>query len=331
MIDLRPLALVAAAALIAPLALADDAESEQAESQGPKVKWISGPKKVDLGSIAELQLPASVAFADKEDAQKLLEHMGNVIGGTELGLVIPKAEDQDWIIVFDYDDIGYIKDAEKEKIDAAALLKSIQEGTEQANEERKKRGHAGLHVTGWAEPPHYDPRTHNLTWAALDRSDDGHRGVNYNVRLLGRSGVMSVTLVDEPDKLAGSKPSVDQVISAFSFKHGSSYAEWKPGDKVAEYGLAGLVAAGAGAAAVKLGLFGALGKLFAKMGKLIVVIVAAVGGAIAKFWRKLKAMFSGRSSVDRSGGPGFGGGEQGPQGGQGGTGGDPGAPGGLLG
>lgn len=312
----RALAGLAAAALVAFPAAAADAPQQP---QQPKVKWIEGPTKVDLGSIGELNLPESVAFAGKADTQKLLESMGNVPNGSELGMVVPKAEDQDWIIVFDYDEIGYIKDAEKEEIDADAILKSIRQGTEQSNQERKKRGFTGLHVTGWAEAPHYDPRTQNLTWAALHKTDEGHQGLNYNVRLLGRSGVMSVTLVEEPEELAAAKPSVDEVIRAFSFKRGKTYAEWKPGDKVAEYGLATLVAAGAGAAAVKLGFFGVIAKLFAKMGKLVVVIVVAIGGAMAKFWKGLRARFSGRNAPreNRSSGPGFGG-DAGGQGGFGG-------------
>lgn len=302
----RWLAGLAAAALVASPAAAQDPAPPAADRQPPKVKWIEGPAKVSLGDVAELDLPDSVAFLQKEDAQKLLEYWGNITGGGELGMVAPKAEDQDWIIVFDYDDLGYIKDAEKEEIDADAILKSIQEGTERSNEERKKRGHAAMHVTGWAEPPHYDPRTQNLTWAALHRTDDGHDGVNYNVRLLGRAGVMSVTLVDEPQKLAASKPSVDQVIQAFAFKKGKTYAEWRPGDKVAEYGLAALVAGGAGAAAVKLGFFGFLGKFFAKFAKLLVVAGAAVVGVFVKFWNALRGRMSARKPPPGSQG-GFGG------------------------
>ncbi len=304
--SLGKLAGIAALALAVPAGVTSAAgEPEPQAPQAPQVKWIEGPKKVDLGSIAELDLPESVVFAGKEDTKALLEHWGNVTDGSELGLVAPKAEDQDWIIVFDYADTGHIKDADKEKIDADALLKAIQEGTEESNKERKKRGHPGLHVTGWAEAPHYDARTHNLTWAAVDRSDDGHDGVNYNVRLLGRTGVMSVTLVDEPANLAASKPSVEGVIGAFSFKQGKTYAEWRPGDKVAEYGLAALVAAGAGAAAVKLGFFGVLAKLFAKMGKLVVVVIAGLGAAAAKLWRALRGRHTERKAL-RAGQGGFG-------------------------
>jgi uncharacterized membrane-anchored protein len=111
------------------------------------------------------------------------------------------------------------------------------------------------------------------------------------VRLLGREGFMSVTLVDEPGKLARSKPEVVKLLSGFEYKQGKRYSEWVPGDKVAQYGLAALVAGGAGAAAAKLGLFAVLGKLLAKGGKAIVALLAALAlGA-----KQLFARLTGRS------------------------------------
>jgi len=57
---------------------------------------------------------------------------------------------------------------------------------------------------------------------------------------------------------------------------------------VAEYGLTALVAAGAGAAAVKLGLFS---KLIAFMGKFIKVIVIGVAAGAAALARFFKGLF----------------------------------------
>ena len=285
------LALLAAARPAAAAGKKADAADEAAEGAADerlKIDWVEGPKKVSLGTLAELDLPATAVFAGEKDTQKILKHFGNVVDGSELGFISPKADDESWFIVFEWEDVGYVKDDDKDKIDADALLKSLREGTEEANAERKKAGHPALHVIGWAEAPHYDAKSHNLTWAVLARNDDGHESVNYNVRVLGRSGVMSVTLVEDPDKLAASKPAVEKVLGAFRYKQGNRYAEWVAGDKVAEYGLTALVAAGAGAAAVKLGLFAGLFKLLAKGGKLIVMGLAALGGLVAKFWNALR-------------------------------------------
>jgi uncharacterized membrane-anchored protein len=295
------LAVVAAGLLLGPgLAFAADGADAPPEQ---KIAWVAGPARVELGSsLAEVQLPEKLAFAGPADTRKLLESMGNITDGSEMGLIVPKSNDEDWFIVFEWDSAGYVKDDEKDKIDADALLESIKEGTEASNAERTKRGRPALHVVGWAEPPRYDPATHNLTWATLARNDAGHESVNYNVRVLGRAGVMSVTLVDDPKNLAAAKPSVDEVISAFSYKSGKKYAEWVPGDKVAQYGLTALVAAGAGAAALKLGFFGVLAKFFAKAGKLVLFGVVAIAGLVAKFWDRLRGKASARPAPPQGGG-----------------------------
>lgn len=261
-------------------------EAQPPPQEAPRIAWIKGPAKVDLGrEVANLGLDGELAFARAEDARKLLQAWGNRTSGDEVGLVIPRAEGQDWMVVFTWHPVGHVKDDEKDKIDADAILKSIQEGTEEGNAYRKERGIPALHVVGWLEPPRYDERTHNLVWATRARDDEGHESTNYDVRVLGREGYLSVTLVEEPAKLALSKPSVEKILSNLSFKAGKSYAEWRPGDKVAEYGLTALVAAGAGAAAVKLGLFAALGKMLAKSAKLIALAGAALVAGAAKLWR----------------------------------------------
>ncbi len=285
-------AVALAALVVGPGALA--AEQAAEPPAPPKIEWTPGPAKVDVGAKAEVELPETLAFTGAADARKLLEAMGNPTDGSEMGIIVPKADDQEWFIIFEWQAVGYVKDEEKDKIDADALLKSIREGTEASNAERTKRGMPALHVVGWAEPPRFDDRTKNLTWAILGRNEEGHESVNYNVRVLGREGVMSVTLVDEPKNLAKAKPAVEEVIGAFTYKSGSRYAEWVPGDKVAEYGLTALVAAGAGAAAVKLGFFGVLMKLFAKGGKLVVAALAGLGALAVKVWNAARGKASAR-------------------------------------
>lgn len=249
--------------------------------------WTRGPAKVDLGSnVARIALDEGYVFAGAADTRRLMQEMGNTVDDTEVGMIAPAAEGEDWILIFEYDKAGFVKDDEKDAIDKDAILESYQKGTEAANEGRKAKGHPALHVTGWFEEPHYDPRTHNLVWALRAKEDGGGEVVNYNVRLLGREGYMSVTLVDEPAKLAVSKPQVERLLSSFEYQKGKTYAEWVPGDKVAEYGLVALVAGGAGAAAAKAGLFAGLFKALAKGGKAIVLLLVAVAAGIKKLFTR---------------------------------------------
>src|SRR4051812_42342927 len=80
-------------------------------------KWVAGPSKVDLGVEAELSLAKEHLFVDGPQARKLLESGGDRPTGDEVGLVIPNDPAQKWAVIFEYKNIGYVKDDEKDKID----------------------------------------------------------------------------------------------------------------------------------------------------------------------------------------------------------------------
>jgi len=252
-------------------------------AQQPKINWVVGPATVALGkNLAMLSLDEAYIFADAKDTHKLMEMIGNPPSQSEIGLIGPRTEGQDWYIVFEHEAVGYIKDDEKGKIDADAIIKSIKAGTETSNEYRRKRGIPPLHVKGWYKEPYYDESTHNLTWAILGESG-GHEIVNHNVRLLGRDGYISAVLVTDPNTLDSLIGELEGVISNIGYKQGRSYAEYVKGDKLAKYGLTALIAGGAATAAVKFGLF----KYLAKFWKLIAVGVVAVFSAIAKAFNSI--------------------------------------------
>ena len=259
-------------------------EAEEAQT----INWIEGPRDIDVGDgLAALALPEGFAFAGPEDARFILSQMGNQTHGGEMGLVIPSDESQSWFIVFEWDEVGYVKDEEKDSLDADALFKSLREGNEAGNAWRRENGFPTMNLTHWFQPPHYDAETNHLVWAAHYDNEDGTKTVNYNVRMLARRGMMSVTLVEEPELLVPAMPDARRIFDALTFKTGNRYAEWKPGDKVAAYGLTALVAAGAGAAAVKLGFFGVLMKFLGKAWKLLAVAVLGLAGSIGKFFKGL--------------------------------------------
>ena len=70
-------------------------------------------------------------------------------------------------------------------------------------------------------------------------------------------------------------PTVKGLLTGFRYKKGSRYAEWRSGDKVAAYGLTGLIAGGGTVAVAKTGLLAKLGAMLAKGGKAIVVAIIA--------------------------------------------------------
>jgi uncharacterized membrane-anchored protein len=274
------------AAVILALAFALAVSASAQDNQAPAINWVPGPTTVELGDgLASIKVPEGYLFADKAETQKFMQMIGNPPSDQEIGLLTPADDAKTWFVVFEFNEVGYVKDDDKDEIDADAILSSIREGTEAANEERKKMGSDPIEIVGWFEKPHYDSNSHNLVWAIEGKSkQDGL--VNYDVRLLGRRGYVSATLVTNPKALTADLPHVQALLGGFTFNDGNRYAEWKSGDKVAEYGLAALVAGGVGAAAMKLGLFAQLGKLLAKGWKLVAVGFAALASWVKRLFGK---------------------------------------------
>jgi uncharacterized membrane-anchored protein len=270
----------AAAAPSAP-APESPADEERGESA-----WQAGPAHIDLGHDVSVDLPGAYALLPKEPAAKALEANGSLYNENLLGIIAGADHSTEWFAVLRYDEEGYVKD--DEKVDAAELLSSLKEGTETANEERKKRGFPALTIDGWEEPPGYDKAQHHLVWALLVSDPEG-KSVNYNTRILGRRGFVSLNLVTDPTKLAMHKPHAATLLGGTKFSKGARYEDFNSStDKVAEYGLAGLVMAGAGLGAAKLVKLGLLAKFWKVIvaaliaGKKLVVVAAVAVGAFLK-------------------------------------------------
>lgn len=281
---LRTLATPFAIAALLLLAVPSFAEEEAP----PALPWAIGGGTAPIGDdLAEIEVPEGYVFLDADGTRQLMDLTQNPLTGKEMATVAPAAQDENWFLVFEYDPVGYVPDDEKDALDAEAMLESIREGTEAANEERRERGWAALQIVGWHEQPHYDERTKNLSWAIVGRSDAGGDNVNKIVKVLGRRGVMTVTLVAAPDEMTAAAAKVDTLLDGYHYKPGNTYAEYVPStDKLAEYGLTALVVGGAGAALVKSGLL-------AKLWKPLVVAVAALGAGLKRL------LFGGRK-VEKS-------------------------------
>lgn len=241
-----------------------------------------------LGDKAQIFIPNGYRFTEGEGARKLKRLSGNPPSNIELGVLT--TEDIGHWILFEFEEIGYVKD--DDKLDADALLKSMSEGQAADNERRKEMGMTELVLDGWAVPPRYNTKTNNLEWALRVKSlPDGGVSVNYNTKLLGRKGVMSATLICDPEELRTLLPQYEQIIAGYSYIDGERYAEFRKGDQVAKYGLTALIAGTGAFAAAKMGLFAKLGVFFAKLGKGAILIVIGVLAGLKKLFSSL---FGGR-------------------------------------
>ncbi|MDP1984154.1 MAG: DUF2167 domain-containing protein [Sulfuritalea sp.] len=247
-----------------------------------KLAWQVGPTEGRIAAKATIKVPQGYLFLDEQNTRRFLELAGNP---PKDGHFLFAPDSLKWFSVFSFNASGYVKD--DEKIDPDELLKSLKESDGPSNEERKRLGLQALYTDGWEVPPHYDTQSKRLEWGMRLKQQSGQMVVNYTSRLLGRSGVMSAILVSDLGSLPQDTQDFKTALQQFSYVSGEQYAEFKQGDKIAEYGLAALVLGGAAAVATKKGFWAVIGGFFAAFWKLIAgVAIAGMAGLRSMFKRK---------------------------------------------
>jgi uncharacterized membrane-anchored protein len=240
--------------------------------------WQDAPAIGSIASVARITLTNDLRFLDAPSTSRFLVLNENPPRNNQYTLAPRGGE---WFAIFGFDPSGYVRD--DESLDPDQLLNILRQQNEAGIIERRRLGLPILRLEGWAVTPHYDLQTRRLEWGTRLIGDDGRTVVNYAIRLLGRSGVMSAILVSDPQNLNDDILQFRNALRGFDFIAGERYAEFRQGDRVAEYGLAALIVGGAAAAAAKSGLLKTLGK-FIGIGAL--ALIAAVGAFFRKLSRK---------------------------------------------
>lgn len=255
-----------------------EAYLQYADSVNNAMKYQQGVITLQ-GDFAKLNVPAGFKFLNAQQSQFVLHDLwGNPGDSTVLGMIFPESSnpytDSSYVFVVTFEDMGYVKDDDAKDMDYDALLKQMQEDEVEDNKQRVALGYSSIHMAGWAQKPFYDDKRKVLHWAKdLEFSDnEGRHTLNYDVRVLGRKGVLSLNAVASINELPLVKSNIDKILNMASFTEGNAYADFDDNtDKIAAYTIGGLVA---GKVLAKVGFWA----LILKFWKLI------AGGAIAAFY-----------------------------------------------
>lgn len=283
------------AVLISSLpALAGDAPDnayDSAEAFLDSMKFQQGRVELPNG-IATLDVPDAFRYIGPEDSKRFLEQgWGNPDGSDQIGMLLPTGVDPfgeaAWAVVMRYQADGYVSDKDAVKIDYQEMLQSMQDATLEHNKEREALGYPPVTLVGWAAKPHYDSSTKKLYWAKeLKFGEDDNRTLNYNVRILGRQGVLVMNAVAGIAQLAMVQERMEQVNSFAEFNEGYRYSDFDPGvDKVAAYGVAALIG---GKMATKAGLLAKMGGLLVASKKFIIIGFLTLAGLMSKLFKGRK-------------------------------------------
>jgi uncharacterized membrane-anchored protein len=298
------LAAIAAGALFAALLPAQN-EPPKPSPDGDAPKAARGveemlakyhPQKgaVKVGTKADVKLGDGWLWLDRADGQQFLVSLGNQRSPEVLGVAIPPDFARGGTFaVYTYDDEGHVHDDDVPDYDA--LLADMKESTVEQSKARKQAGYEAVTLIGWAEPPHYDKEQHKLYWAER-LSFEGNDGdtLNYNVRVLGRAGHLVVRGVGDIDQLSEVAAHSKTLLQITEFVEGQRYTDFDPAyDKVAAYGIGGLIA---GKIALKIGLLAKLGGLLKLAIKPLIAGVVILGAFLAKLFRGKKKKEEGQSA-----------------------------------
>jgi uncharacterized membrane-anchored protein len=249
------------------------------------------------GANANLTAPKGFYYLNAADSAKVLtEIWGNPPGSTQGVLAtifpaqLPPENSQSWTAVITYSNEGYVSDADAASTDFDAVLTELKTATRESSAERERQGYEPITLVGWASPPRYELTTHSLHWARdliFGKDMNAAHTLNYQLRILGREGILEMNFVAGIDQLQAVKDSIPAVTGLVTYDVGKKYEDFRDGDAVAAYGLAGLIATAAGAkVAAKLG-FLAIALAFLKKGGFILAFAAAaIFRPIAKLFKR---------------------------------------------
>jgi len=283
------------AGLIAFAAVCDAQNAPKTHEEAEKI--VDGLKlqqgEITLqGGLAKLTIPPAFNYISPDDAETVLVKLwGNPPSQKPLGMILPAnvspLDRNCWAVTISYSEDGFVKDDDAGKINYGDLLKKMQDSVQENNKERVKNDYKAIDLVGWAEPPRYDAATHKMNWAKeLKFSGEDENTLNYNIRILGRRGVLVLNAIAGMGQLGEIEKQTPQILGMVNFNDGNRYADFDPKvDKVATYGIAALVAGGI---AAKAGLFKIVWIFILGAKKFIIIGFAAIASWFKKLFKKDK-------------------------------------------
>ena len=202
-----------------------------------------------VGGKAKIKLSEDFRFFDPVNARKVLVDVWNnpPEAGSVTGMIVPKGinflDEKGWAAIIQWKDEGYVKDSGFDGTDFNKMLSQLKEVSTEASKERVRRGFSPMELTGWATAPHYDKQTHKLYWAKSYKVSGPDQQLNYDIRILGRSGFLELSILSAMSQLHDIEAKAPAILGMVDFTDGNRYADFKPGaDNIAAYGIAGLIA-----------------------------------------------------------------------------------------
>jgi uncharacterized membrane-anchored protein len=129
-----------------------------------------------------------------------------------------------WGVTIEYEEDGYVTDEDADTMDYSALLEQMKEDTALSSDARVQQGYDTISLIGWAAPPYYEKTSNKLHWAKEIKFGNAEiNTLNYNIRVLGRKGVLVLNFIAGMDQLTIINQNLVDVLAIAEFNKGSKY------------------------------------------------------------------------------------------------------------
>jgi len=199
--------------------------------------------KITLPSgIATLDLPPQYEYLPPEEANKILvSAWGNPKRADTQGLIVAADHSvlgpDGWAVVVRYIADGHVRETEADNLQYEDILRGLQRQADEDSAHRFKNGYNSLSLLGWADVPSYNPKTHQYDLAKeLAVLGNTETTLNYDVRILGRQGVLDLNGVAPMHDYNLVKRHIDLLTGVTQFAAGQAYSDFNPlTDHIAGY------------------------------------------------------------------------------------------------
>jgi len=183
---------------------------------------------------------------------------------------------------------GYVKIDDWKNVDTDAWIKKLNEDAKKIAIERKRKNIDYVLNLKWIKKPELD-RKKNMVFYAYEVSwNDGSNSLESISLVLGKEGYATLTFTtsDMETPFSQLTKTYKSKAETFKFNEGSTYSEYKTGDKVAAAGIGALLATTLGIKAIKPGLLVTLGLLLKKFWFIILLPFIFIGRLIDQLKKK---------------------------------------------
>ena len=195
-----------------------------------------------------------------------------------------------YLLFIETNDDGYVNIEDWHNVDTDRWIKILNEDAQEKLEEKKGQDIDLPVKYSWIKKPKLDRKKNMVFYAYEILWNDEVTSLESRTIILGKNGYSSLifTTTDAETPYSQLANKFSNKAETFKFNEGSTYSEYKTGDKIAAVGIGALLATTLGVKALSPGLLATLGKLLAKFWFILLLPFMFIGKLIDSLKTKRK-------------------------------------------